>query len=549
MSKKNISYISGRAATISAGEFAKQLTAKGAGDACVFDSATEEDFASGKIDLPPIAQEIYDSAGADEFKNVMAAFTDGIRIYEDSHGVNIPPDVVEQALHNVREVYDSVASSDHSNNTSLVAEQAIVSIYSTLTAAIPFAHYAPADLKSGEARIAIVKHVAGTNTGMYKQNQNLDGVNSGEVYLGQARAHTVAAVDGTGKSTLSGKITAVMTGRDACDQAAAQVVLRRGRTVVSFNGYPVAVELSTEGSGNSGVAGNFEEGGTPYSIGGNINTDTGVFELTVTPMIAEDTEFVVEALLDVERDPSLIPSMKTEVSVKSVLADSWTCYATTTLESINQMQNELKVNPHQASMIAINSQLMNERHHKLLNYGIRLARSNSYEFDLDYAARKAEKTIPEMFQDFSPVLSKLSQAMAEQTNSNGASFAYISKKLLSYFLSLSSDIFIQSGLPQSPGIYRVGRLVKGGVDVYYTPTGLAETATSAEMLVIGRSAEVARSAFILGDVSSPQMEQTGKDQSLAQNVAMHAKNFTTLNPHRETLKSVAMINVIGLPSD
>ncbi len=553
---KNISntvkFVTAKASTLKAGTFAQELLDQANDSSAVFDSASCRDFVDqgmnqNTVSIPENFQAVLDSCG-DDAGRVTYALLDGLNRYSAAHGTNVPPDVIEQALHNAyaATLDDASANTDHSAAYSLQAESVIVAIQGTLVAAVPFAHYAPADIGSGEARIALLTHSAGDSTGQYQQNDSLDGVNSGMSYLGSSRFHTLNPVDNTTNSLLNGKITKVQTDEDHCDQAGATVKLVAGRSVVFFKGRPVASEISASEVGASAVAGSFTDDGTSYVVAGTINTDTGVFALTVTPEIDSSTEFVIEALLDFERDDSLIPLIQSSVLIKPVFASSWRAYAQTSKESIIQFQNELGIQPHSESTIAINAQFANERHFKLLSYARRIAMANQRTFTLEYDARKANMNIASMWRDIEPLLVAISQSMAEATNSHGATHIYVTAKLLKHFVNMPRDIFMPSGVSNQPNIYRAGRFL-GLYDVYYTPRGLTESTGAAQMLVIGRSNEVARSAFIMGDVSAPIMEPLGKDKSLKDGAAFHAKNFTTINPHKQTLNAAAMVNVTGLP--
>jgi hypothetical protein len=547
-----IKFVTAKNSTTQAGAFAQSLLDQSNDYSGTFDSSACDDFVEqgmnqNTVAIPEKFQEVLDSCG-DDAGRVTYSLLDGLNRYSAAHGTNVPPDVIEQALHNAYAVTldDASASSDHSAAYSLQAESVIVAIQGTLVAAVPFAHYAPADIGSGEARIALLTHSAGDTTGRYGQNDSLDGVNSGMSYLGSARFHTQSPTDNTTNSLLNGKITKVQTDDDHCDQSGSAVKLVAGRSVVYYKGRQVASEISATEVGSSAVAGSFTDDGTSYVVAGSINTDTGVYALTVTPEIDSSAEFVIEALLDLERDDSLIPLIQSSVLIKPVFASSWRAYAQTSKESIIQFQNELGIQPHSESAIAINAQFANERHFMLLSYARRIAMANQTSFTLEYDARKSDMNISTMWRDLEPVLIAISQSMAEATNSHGATHIYVGKKLLRYFASMPRDIFTPSGVTNQPGIYRVGRLL-GMYDIYYTPRGLTEATGAAQMMVIGRSNEVARSAFIMGDVSAPIMETLGKDKSLRDGTAFHAKNFTTLNPHKQTLNAAAMINVTGLP--
>lgn len=548
-STRSIGYVCGAGAA-KAGQFAESVLASSIKKGVALDSATGSDVASEMQsrsgELPEGMAKIFDSVSSDDQGRVLAALSSGLHEYQSQHGVNVPPDVVHQALHNGAAALDSAtSSSEHSNNRSLNPDPVIVAIHSTLVAAIPFAHYAPAN-KSGEAKIGILRHVAGSDAGMYRAGDSIDGVAGGEAYLTQTRAHKVVTSTDGSNSVASGKITMLMTDRDTCDQNAAGVKVRRGRAEVFYQGVPVAQEVSAEGVSDSVISGRFTVGAQVVTLSGSINPDNGEFALSISPTVPDGTELLVETQIDVEADETLIPLIGTEVSVKSLYAASWTARARTTKDSQNQMQNELNVDPIQASTLAINAQLANERHHLLLQKAIRLAKATNREFDLDYEARKANMTIKDMWRDLMPVLAACTQTTSEATNSSGMHYVYIGPKMLPFFRGLPSDLFQFSGLTQQPGIHRIGRL-SNGMEVYYTPKGLSETNTAAELLVLSRSNEVARAAFVLGDVNSPVMEETAKGASLAAGVAMHCNNYTTLNPHRETLNAAIMVNIINMP--
>jgi len=169
-----------------------------------FDSAAAADFMATAgsqntgIKIPEKLQAVLDECKDDGDRDrITRAILDGVKVYEEQHGMAVPADVSEQALHlayatteDARRKYKSVfdsASSNHHDQGSIQPNRAVVSILTTFAEAIPFAHYLPADIGSNEAKLAIVSHQAGNSFGAYAQNDLLDGTHSGGAYVSASR--------------------------------------------------------------------------------------------------------------------------------------------------------------------------------------------------------------------------------------------------------------------------------------------------------------------------------------------------------------------------
>ncbi len=115
--------------------------------------------------------------------------------------------------------------------------------------------------------------------------------------------------------------------------------------------------------------------------------------------------------------------------------------------------------------------------------------------------------------------------------------------------SLPSNMFTPSGIPARPGIYRIGRLF-GRFEVYYTPKGVPEWIDgghqAASVLCIGRATDVTRNPFVLGDAVAPSVIPLAVNADLKTGAGFYARNFTAVNPHRQSSLGCAMINLINL---
>lgn len=527
-----------------------------------FDSAAATDFLATAtsqntgVKVPETLQTVLDEAkGDDAAALVTRAVLDGVAVYEAQHGTPAPADVIELAMHSAYATTDTArrkfsldsATSAHHDQLSLQPNRAVVAILAALGEAIPFAHYLPADIGSNEARLAIMTHQAGNTFGSYAQGALLDGVDSGDAYISSSRVHTSmpAAAGETTPGAVAGKITAIQATADTCDQNAAALKLLRGRSIVYVDGRVAAREVDSAGSGNSAVSGTIIVAGTSYAIGGTINTDTGVYALTTTPALPATVPVVVEGFIDFERAPELTPTIISAVNTFSLFAKPWRVTTHQTIDSRTQMANELGLDPYSESVIAIQAQFANERHYDVLRKGVRLAALNTATFDFGAAQAHVDSGRFGVWPELAYPLSVVSQKMAEDTMNHGVTHLYVTKRVAAQFLGLPSTLFQPSGIAPRPGIYRLGRLF-GQYDVYYTPKGLNETATSAQILAVGRATDVTRNPVVLGDAVPPTVIPLAVNADLRQGAGFYARNFTAVNPHDPSARGFALINVTNM---
>ncbi len=523
-----------------------------------FDSAAATDFLATAtsqntgVKVPETLQAVLDEVkGDDSAALVTRAVLDGVAVYEAQHGTQAPADVVEQALHSAYATTDAArrkfsldsATSAHHDQLSLQPNRAVVAILAAMGEAIPFAHYLPADINSNEARLAIMSHRAGNEFGAYAQGALLDGVDSGDAYINSSRVHTSLPASADGAVT--GKITKKQANEDTCDPAAGDLKLLRGRSIVYVDGRVAAREVDSSGSGNSAVSGTISVAGVSYAIGGTINTDTGAYALTTTPKLPDTVPVVVEGFIDFERVPELTPTIISAVDTFSLYAKPWRVTTHQTIDSRTQMASELGLDPYSESVIAIQAQFANERHYDVLRKGRRLAALNTATFDFGAAQAHVDSGRFGVWPELAYPLSVVSQKMAEDTMNHGVTHLYVGKRIAAQFMGLPSNLFQPSGIAPRPGIYRLGRLF-GQYDVYYTPKGLNETATSAQILAVGRATDVTRNPVVLGDAVPPTVIPLAVNADLRQGAGFYARNFTAVNPHDPSARGFALINVTNM---
>ena len=528
-----------------------------------FDSAAADSFLTttlnqdSPVKIPKTLQAVFDEipgsgkdrqAGAVRLVRVLLDSAQG---YEKAHGCPVPADVLHQALHSaysttragLRGIYDSAAANSlMSDPQGLQSNRAIVAIMTAFAEAIPFAHYLPADISSNKATLAIMNHLAGKTYGAYAQNALMDGVLSGDCYISAARTHQCAIAAGV----CTGKLTTIQSNPVTCDPAAPGIKTLRGRSIVYVNGMVAAKEVNSSGSGTSVVAGSTTIAGTAYSFSGSINSDTGVISLTTSPQIPVTAEVIVEGFVDYERQPELVPSIISAVQTYELLASPWRVNTFQTIDSRTQMANELGLDPYSESVIAIQNQFANERHYNVLRKAKRIAANKTTDYDFNWSARSSQLNRYAIWKDCAALLGSISQQMAIDTMSHGVSHLYVGKSIMSEFRALPPDMFEQSGVWERPGIFRVGRFLSQ-YDVYYEPGRiLTETATTAQILCVGRAPEVTRNPFVLGDAVAPIIQPLAVGGDLNTGAGFYARNFTEVNPHPPSSMGCSLLNVINL---
>lgn len=549
-----------------AGSFVQQLqseaTKGGTFDSAAAVSIATEALSQSGSDMPGQFAAILDDCGSDRAKaEAVEALLDGAAEYKARHGKDAPADLLLNAMHvgysltaGVRKglnvALDS-ATQDAHDSQSLHPSSPAIGMMSAIAMAMPFAAYTAADMKSNEGRIIIVSNQAAKSVGAYLAGASIDGIASGEPYLGSHRA-LKTTVSGAGNDRYTGQFRSRMTDHETADAGSDPVKVLRGRSVVYVNGIPVARDAATGNSANSPFSGTATIGGSEYAISGTITVATGAFDVVTTPAlpVSARTNVVVEAHIDFENGQEALAARF------GVLAETFKVFAnpdrgiiTASIDSQTQFELETGYSPLTVGSEAARKQYYNERHIRALRAlkRIAVANDNTDTFDFQWDTHGAQKSRAQIWADFSAVLMKVSQKMAEQTVSHGVTHLYVSRNVAVQMAGLPSEIFQASGLTAQPGIYRVGRLF-GTFEVYYVPKSdiVPETADTGSILCIGTSATTARNPIVAGDAVAPMFTPRGVLDDMKQGFNFYTRGFTEVNPHKPSALGAAFITVTNL---
>jgi len=534
------------------------------------DSASVADFMSSVnnqsasingFELPDSMKALQDELRPEQFANIIKAALDGASAYRYEHGCELPPDVLESAFaqaysttrhaakkHHLPKSHalDS-ASNEASDPLALQTNRAVSSILSTTMSACPFAMYLPFDIGSNEAKLVIVSHQAGYETGQYSKSDSLDGANSGDVFMSAERVHTGTRGTPSGLAVAyTGKLTKKQLTRATCDQAAGDLKLLKTRAVAYVNGQRAAVERDP-----GVISGSITIGSVTHTLAGTINNDTGNFSITVTASsgapLGAALPVLVKSYIDFERDASVTPSIITHAEPYIIHANEYRGFVSVTPGAKTQMSNELGIDPTTQSMVTMQNHTVNERHYNALFWLSQLSRQNADTFSFDWNERKLQMNVASIFNDMQVPINELSQQMVLDTFSYGIKYGYVTRKMAGLISGLPMTIFEPSGIAPRPGVYRVGRLF-GVIDIYYCPKVdiIAETSTASTMLFIGGAMEAARCPVVFGDAVAPIIQPLGIGSDMKSGFTMYSRNFTEVNPHIPSSKGCARLDVTNL---
>lgn len=519
---------------------------------------------SGSIVMPPKLAELYNELDDGDKTRLTTAILDSITRYEDAHGQEPSPDLIDQAVNTLwqfthpgqnavqkitgsRDAFLDSATNQVPDTGSLQINRAIVSLQNTFATAIPWIMSVPTDIQSGEGKLIIVEHRAHLLNGGYAENENMDGVNSGKRFFRSNRISTAA--NDAGEHT--GQITSIQLTSETCQtvaNGATAAKLIKGQGVVYIGGVPVAKEVNKTDT-TSTVSGSVVLAGTTYQIGGTINNDTGVYALTSTPALSNGVTVLVEGQIDFNRQPELISEIDLEVVDYTFLANVTRGNVTVGIDSNSQLAREVGLDSMSNLLGTMQLQLGNEDHYTALQYARRIAKSYTATWDMSLWLDTGAQTRGQNVQDITIPLSVLSQDMAVRTNTTGITHLYVGKTIASWLNNLVlGGRFVPSGIRPRPGIYRLGTL-DGQYEVYYSPDQPETTTsgvTSAEVLCIGQSQDVARSGLVTGQSVAPIMLEVGKTKNGDSGVHYFRKDFMRVNPHKQSALAFATLTLTGL---
>ncbi|WP_428383783.1 hypothetical protein [Nevskia ramosa] len=521
----------------------------------VLDSVTSE----RSVKMPVHLEMLLDKMPEDQRAELLGAVLDGCDEYEARHGEAPRADMIAAALQSAaagldpkdikgRSLLDSATSTNH-DQISLQPNRAIVGLYRTIAEAIPFAGYLPVDIGSNEARIIIAQTRAGSSFGGYLAGDSLEGDALGRDYSVSSRYATLTIDGGAGPFTTQFR-TRVIPATGEPDSASAALGVLRGRTNIYVSGIPAGGENrdASSTSTTSPLNGNVTLAGVVYTLTGTVNPATGAVSLSSSPALPAGTNAYVEAYVDFDNQPALIPLVSVEATTYKLFAAEARVATSNAFSSASQMRNEAGLDPETLATVKFADLHTQERHYKFLRQArIQGLAMNAGVFNANFPNRGTQLVYSDVIRDLAATLGLVDQKMAILSKDSGISHIYTGARMGAIFDGCPDYIWKPSGINKRPGIYFLGTLF-GKYKVYYTPFGVVEAGNgnTSELLCIGTSDQPARNAFMLGDAVPATFLPLATLLDLKRQSAYYTRDITSMNPHVESALRCAVITINNL---
>lgn len=520
-------------------------------------------MADGNVHVPEVVQTLLGRFDERAHHRLLDSVMQGAAEYERQHGFAPDASFTETALINasrasmtLKELTEGTvrldnATSSHHDQISLQPAMAIVGIMAQFAEATPYAAYLPADIKSNEARLAILSNLATSDFGDYTAGASLDGIALGGNYMDSERMCVLSTNGGAGPFTY----TVTQRGTEATGGLAVSgsnvaMPLLRGRTMLFVNGLPAGRETLSYGSGSNTIAGSVTIASTNYALSGTVNTDTGAISITSSPALPAGVHLMALAYIDYERlSAALTPRVGIDATVYSLYARPSRGIVKTTMDAMTQLQAELSLDPRGQALMSLRMQHAAGRHFRANQKMKLIARGLTDTWAYGFSSQIAQKSRADIWLNLAPILGGLSQRMANNTSNYGINTLYLTGELAAQARGLPTTIWESSGITDRPGIYRLGRLF-GRYDVYYTPRGLTESGNGdvSEILCVGRATETARNPMVFFDAVPPVFVPLALGDDMQQGDGFYTRGGAEVNPHLQSAQGAALISVTGIKS-
>lgn len=552
----------------------------GASRMAAFDSVVAGDK---EAIVPEALLSIFDSVGLDNHSKVLGGLEVGIKGFQDRNGGDMPSAQTvlaalaagQKTLHTsnseTNNTFDSVQlSSSGSESTSVVATLPIVTIATRIANALPLVNYLPNAMGSNEVPIIYGRQTAANTYGATTKGDYLDGANASNQYIDPQFEFEATSADQLTYSTTA-HVHYQADGKTA-DTASALLPIVGGRVVVLVNGIEVANDShQSHGKfvGNSTIIALDDHG---YKIAGTaVKMTTGVANLTTSEVtvtfataLPADAKVSFAVVADYEAKDSnnkprlLAPSVDIELIKRSVRAVGIRAIYRATIDAITQMQNELGLDQRGAVVAVVANKYQLEQNIRLLKSAKRRAVGFGRVFTADISRGStggltaAFNSTADQSAELIVTIDAAKLAINDATNNAPSGFdVFVSGKLAILMMNLRNDTgFNRTGatIGAPDQITRIGSF-PDGTNVYHVPPSsklLTESGNAAQLLVIARNSEAAKSIFV-GFVAVPVVTSAALGTDFEQGVAIYTRQAATLNPIERFADQAAVVEVINLP--
>lgn len=467
--------------------------------------------------------------------------------FERYHGNKPNGGILEQTLRNTRNMFykydeESAVLDDAltvQSSAPLVANRAAVGILSGLVGDyMPHAGNIPMT-DGAQGKIIVVSTQAATTTGAYKLGDDLTGVNAGKTLMSARRE---LKIESTGGGNYTFK---TLYANDP--SAGSDSPVQPHSFELCIAGFPVARTVSNSNNGATvSIVGSANVMNQEFKITGELTVVSGQGTVTITP---EPNGLDVSGSVVLNFEHANMKGMLPAIQIAAKPFDffaypqSGTFHVTQNAKA--QFLHEVRLDPHSEALSRLRHQASLERWNESLQALNKIGSNYIEVIDLNSSSRQNYRSRKDMWRDVLFVISQADVNMATRTNTSGIGVIYVGAKCAGELLALSDDLFKPSGLRHSNTIYRLGRLADK-YEVYHVPNLVNETTNSVEMLVVGKSEQVALNPYIVGQVVAPTFLDLKTDNDLKEGAGYFSLGAGAVNPFSQAASGVGKVVVTGL---
>lgn len=549
----------------------------------------------GMTELPLSLQRIFGSEYVSEDKQaIFDGIADGVAEFKRRNGGEAPSAYgIAAALTTAaamfggekqdtgEKTFDSLTLGHH-EALSIVPAATSVVIAQGIANTLPIVSMLPNPMGSNELPIVFGTSVAGIDMGVMRVGDLMDGDKAGMPYL--ENRHTINLDDdGTGAFSVTSHVAyESVRGEDktinfVVDTDSAPAPFLGGRVTIMVKGQVIATDNSRDhktvkGTNVLQARGEVAVGNKTYILtSGTANLDTNEIKVqfNVTDGDAPGAEDVsAEIIFDYERKDSngnnIIrpPSTDMEFLNRSIYAHPSRSRSTATIDAITQLQNELGINWFGAAQTIVMQRYYFEQTGRLMRTAVKMCLSNqdpktgrlmAFRFNKEGSGVNPEG-INDAFSTITMTLSKARSRLSRVINMPIAGYdIYVSDNAAAYFTGMDDKDFESTGEAYGDqfSIYRIGRLRKNGVNVYYVPESMGvfdETSDVAGFALLAPRATVPAAAPFVGMIAVPPMILTSSPDAFEKDVAVYSRMGAEVNPLPRYNNQFVLIEMLDLPS-
>lgn len=560
---------------------------KTSSDVACYDSMTKT--APVPVVPAPLEAILNSEVFADE-KNKQAVFDglrDGIAEYQLRNGGSMPSaENIYAALIMAKEAdptlrdrenaaYDSLTFAHH-ESLSIVPSSVQVVLSHAIANSLPLVAMLPNPTGSNEVPLVHGEITAGSNVGVMRKGELIDGVNAGMPYIDNIHTLVMTAGATAGEFSLTvhhaynkekrtnGSIKFVV------DTAFQKAPFVAGRVSILVKGVEVANDKLVNHPVTTGIStlqslGEVKLGADTYLVKSatadlDEHTITVAFDNTKTVPTGDEVE--ARIVYDYERKDNNGNKILTEPSTDmvfkpySIYAYPVRALSSATIEAITQLQNELGISWYAAVQIIFINKFNFEQNARLLREAVTVCLNNQDHL-ITFDATKAGiefNTMSEMFSNIKVTFGKGRTKLSKVTNTPvGAYDLYVSDKGAEFYEGMGSSEYTPTGVAfgDQGSIYQIGT-TKNGSRVYYIPPSMGvfdedSLTNGAYMMMIPRVGSPTKSPFV-GTVSVPFMPRKSNKDAFEEDGGVFARVGAETNPIPRYSKQFVLIQLMNLPT-